>query len=151
MEGETGSAFQIQTVNGLKYKTWFAGIGTGLDYYRFRTIPLFLDFRKYLFDKPGSPFIYADAGMHFAWVRDRDKNWYGESGFSNGLYYDIGLGYKKSVGKAGALLLSVGYSVKEMREKRIIMQCGFVPGCWESIERYYYDLKRLSIKVGWSF
>ncbi|MFI5151955.1 MAG: hypothetical protein ACHQET_01395 [Chitinophagales bacterium] len=46
LEAETGSAFQIQSVNGMQYKSWFGGIGVGLDYYRFRSIPFFLDLRK---------------------------------------------------------------------------------------------------------
>ncbi len=46
LEGQTGSAFQLQSINGMQYKSWYAGIGLGLDFYRYRTIPLFIDFRK---------------------------------------------------------------------------------------------------------
>ena len=46
LEGQSGAAFQAQTINGFQKRSWFAGIGVGLDYYRYRTIPLFVDVRK---------------------------------------------------------------------------------------------------------
>jgi hypothetical protein len=61
LEGQIGSAFQIQTINGAQYKSWFGGIGIGLDYYRFRSIPLFLDFRKD-FGKKISSFLFMQMG-----------------------------------------------------------------------------------------
>ena len=39
VEGEQGTSFHIETINGLRYKTWFAGIGAGLDYYYYRFCP----------------------------------------------------------------------------------------------------------------
>ena len=32
LEGQTGSAFQLQSINGMQYQSWFAGIGLGLDF-----------------------------------------------------------------------------------------------------------------------
>ena len=40
--GEMGSYGLFQTINGLYKGPWFLGLGTGLDYYRFRSVPLFL-------------------------------------------------------------------------------------------------------------
>src|ERR1700712_5956221 len=65
LEGQTGSSFQIQTVNGAQYKSWFAGIGLGLDYYRYRTVPLFLDLRKEFGKSSNRLFLYADMGVSF--------------------------------------------------------------------------------------
>ncbi|HVY74956.1 MAG TPA: hypothetical protein VG890_09015, partial [Puia sp.] len=61
LEGESGSSWQLQTVNGMSYKSWFAGIGVGLDYYRLRGIPLFLDLRKTFGHSRNKPFVYADG------------------------------------------------------------------------------------------
>src|SRR5687768_15390308 len=72
LEGQESSEFQIQTINGIQYKGWFAGIGAGVDYYRFRSIPLFLDIRKNILNKNFTPFIYADAGIHFPWKKDNE-------------------------------------------------------------------------------
>ena len=44
--GQAGTAFQLQTVNGVSYKTFSGGIGIGMDDYYLKTIPLFFDIRK---------------------------------------------------------------------------------------------------------
>src|SRR5688572_9219460 len=67
--GSKGTYFQLQTINGIRYKTWFAGIGAGIDLYTRGGFPVFLDVRKDIFEKRSTPFLYADAGIHL--VRDR--------------------------------------------------------------------------------
>src|SRR5579862_3368717 len=62
LEGETGSAFQLQTINGAQYKSWFAGMGLGLDFYRIRSIPLFADIRKEFGKGNNKLLVYADIG-----------------------------------------------------------------------------------------
>src|SRR5277367_6797314 len=95
LEGETGSAFQMQTINGINYKSWFAGIGLGLDFYRLRTIPLFADFRKEFGKSSNKIFVYSDVGINFSWVTDQQKTSYVQNDkFNNGFYGDWGLGYK---------------------------------------------------------
>src|SRR3954467_15161330 len=95
LEGETGSAFQIQSINGMKHGSWFTGIGVGLDFYRYRTIPLFIDFRKEFGHRANKFFAYADAGVNFAWLTDKEKQIYQmDDHFSAGFYTDLGLGYK---------------------------------------------------------
>src|SRR5688572_21595778 len=91
LEGQGGSDFLIQSINGYRYKGWFAGIGAGIDYYRFRSIPLFLDIRKNILNNNFTPFVYADAGIHFPWSKD-DESYYWGASMSNGLYYDAGIG-----------------------------------------------------------
>src|SRR5687768_4020311 len=44
--GGSGQTLQLQSINGIFYKTFSAGVGVGLDYYWQRTIPLFIDLRK---------------------------------------------------------------------------------------------------------
>src|SRR3954471_10659348 len=62
LDGQRGTYIQLQSVNGVSYKGYFLGIGTGLDYYFMRSIPLFLELKKNLFNKGNTPFIYADGG-----------------------------------------------------------------------------------------
>ena len=57
VEGEQNTNLHIELLNGLRYKTWFAGIGTGLDYYYYRTIPVYLSGIKYLSPRNHSFFI----------------------------------------------------------------------------------------------
>jgi hypothetical protein len=152
LEGEKGSEFHLQTIQGLRFGKWFTGIGAGLDYYQARTIPLFVDIRREFFNKKNAPFIYADGGYNFAWPTKDDKEHYGiKIKYDGGLYYDVGLGYRITAGKQAAFLLSAGYSYKFLREKRFNPVCVTYP-CYSVMylenEWFTYDLNRLSIKVG---
>jgi hypothetical protein len=117
-EGQAGSTFQLQTINGAQYKSWFAGVGLGLDYYRFRTIPLFIDVRKEFGQTKNKLFVYADAGINFYWKRDKDvKQFSVDSKFNNGFYGEAGVGYKLKISHKLALLFSGGYSYKKITEE----------------------------------
>src|SRR5450631_2033356 len=117
LEGQVGSAFQIQTINGAQYKSWFGGIVLGLDYYRYRTIPLFIDLRKEFGRTAKKLFVYSDLGINFGWVTDKQKTQYVfDDKFANGFYSDLGFGYKINLGKNGGLLIGLGYSYKKVIE-----------------------------------
>jgi hypothetical protein len=155
LEGETGSAFQLQTINGVNYKSWFAGIGVGLDFYRLRTIPLFADFRKEFGKGNNKVFVYSDVGINFSWVTDQQKTINVENDkFHNGFYGDWGLGYKVMVNRKNNLLLSLGYSYKRTVETYDqIYYPTFLPGPMEGDQeqKINYSLNRLTIKIGWEF
>ena len=151
--GENGSAFQVQTINGVQYKSWFAGIGVGIDEYRFRSIPLFADFRKEFAVGAGYLFIYGGIGMHFMWLTDKQKDdyhlgYYQKAHFSNGLYYDAGIGYKVKLNNRIAFFVSPGFSHKDTEMKSPTFSCPFTGPCYPLPERYNYALNRLSVNLG---
>ncbi|HEY4967411.1 MAG TPA: hypothetical protein VII28_13495 [Puia sp.] len=161
LEGQTGSAFLLQTINGACYKSWFAGVGLGLDYYRVRTIPLFIDIRKEFGKSSGKLFVYVDGGISFGWATDMQKTGYLlNDQFQNGFYDDVGLGYKTAVGKKSALLISLGYSYKKVNESYsspyyytpnyYFTDPGIMPQN-DPKEQISYSLNRLSMKIGWTF
>jgi hypothetical protein len=41
LAGSSDATLQLQTINGINTKTWFAGLGVGLDYYYVRSVPFF--------------------------------------------------------------------------------------------------------------
>jgi hypothetical protein len=154
LEGEAGSAFQLQSINGVQYKTWFAGAGAGLDYYRFRSVPIFLDIRKMFPLAANTFFVYGDIGMHANWLTEKQKNSNSYvaalSDFNNGLYTDAGAGYQICLGNKGALLISAGYSFKSLRGTQI----DYTPMTYDgppAITRLRYDLSRVAIKMGLKF
>ncbi len=157
LEGETGSAFQLQTINGAQYKSWFAGVGLGLDFYRIRSIPLFADIRKEFGKGNNKLFVYADMGVNFSWATDLQKTSYVQNDkFSNGFYSDLGLGYKVAAGKKNAVVLSLGYSYKKTIES--YDQQYYDPGFIYTLtaqadgkEKINYSLNRLTVKIGWEF
>ena len=67
------SAFAVQTINGIKWKTLSAGIGVGIDNYVFRTVPVFADIRADILKRKNTPFVFIDAGPQFCWVQNNQK------------------------------------------------------------------------------
>lgn len=110
LEGEAGSAFQLKAVNGFQKQSWSAGIGFGLDYYHTRSLPLFLDLRKSFGKGVRTPFVYANGGYHFPWLKT-DEQWNGVD-VKGGLYMDAGIGYAFPAFKNTRLFFSAGYSQK---------------------------------------
>lgn len=149
LTGERSLYMLIQTINGIQYKTWFAGLGAGIDYYTSRGYPLFIDVRKEIFNKPYTPFLYADAGIHIADINNEKSEQF-ETIFNNGFYYDAGAGYKIGLTKKGGLLLSAGFSYKYVT-RRVTSKYCYPLGCLENSNLYTSRLNRLSLKLGWQF
>jgi hypothetical protein len=154
IEGQKGSAFQLQTINGAQYKSWFAGVGIGLDYYRFRTIPLFADFRKEFGKTKNKFFVYADAGIDFYWKKDKDaKQFPVDDKFKNGFYCETGIGYKLKINQKIALLFSGGYSYKKITEEggNYYFDPPIGPNSTYPVQKINYNLNRLVLKIGIEF
>lgn len=151
LEGEQGSALQLQTIQGLKCKTWSAGVGVGLDYYHTRTIPLFLDVRKALGRKENTVFVYVGGGYNFPWLKEVDKIGF-ENDSKGGLYYDAGIGYQLPVFKTQQLFFSAGFSQKNFSKTYNSMPyLSIWPPPPQAYQQYKYLVRRLSIKAGLRF
>lgn len=152
LEGDNGSAFQLQTVQGVRFSRWFTGIGTGLDYYYLRSVPLFLSVNRNLFNQPRTPYVSLDGGINFAWYKREQERWsdFISSDFSPSLYWNAGLGYKVTLrNKKDALLLNISYSFKQLREDQERAVFCTTPPCPPKVEHYNYKLNRVSMKLGW--
>ena len=146
-EGQKES-FLVQTIHGIRKNSWFGGVGVGIDGYRVRSIPLFLDVRKSFGKKANGIFAYVDGGVHFPWLRDEQKfDYWGK--FEKGYYFDGGLGYKIGLRKH-ELLFSGGFSIKQFKEVRTSAICPFIGPCFGQSEKYEYLLRRATIKVGFA-
>jgi hypothetical protein len=150
--GATGDDLQVQTINGVSYKTFSAGLGIGLDYYWERTLPVFIDVRKNIFSEEQTPFVYADFGLSQPWVKTDEENMWQKTKYNRGIYYDIGIGYKAPLYKKISINMSFGYSEKKIREKKHNLTIDdFPPYNENGVEYYDYMLRRFSLKIGFSF
>ena len=61
LSGASGNALQLQSINGVKYKTYSLALGAGIDNYYLKSIPVFVDLRKNIFDRKQTPFLYELA------------------------------------------------------------------------------------------
>jgi len=151
IDGSTDTEFHLQTINGLRFGNWFTGIGVGIDYYYVRSVPLFVDIRNYWFKKKNSPFVYGDIGINFPWPKDLGNDFsFQDINYNEGLYYDLGLGYKLGLRNTHALSLSAGFNFKRLTGVRQYKICTFMP-CVGTTEEFDYKLNRISMKFGWEF
>jgi hypothetical protein len=155
--GGSDNAPQVQTVNGIACRNWFAGIGTGIDWYTQRSIPLFLSGNRFFnLGQKRQFFLASGAGANFAWGEtgayiSNGWNTYGRT-FKPGIYLNAGLGYKMSVGKQNDnLLIQLGFNNKSHKEIVTSTYPCFNPPCSESKETFNYKFNVLFLKFGWGF
>ena len=155
VSGENGTNPQLQTINGFKFNRWFTGIGTGFDWYYQRSVPLFLSVDRYFLMKPRRNFILSgDAGVNFPWkYKQFDEGFsFGPSKMTPGLYWAAGFGYRIGVGRQNdAVLLHIGYINKFYKEKTSYTNPCLIGPCPVNEESYNYNLKGVSVKIGYGF
>jgi hypothetical protein len=149
LHGSKGGYFQIQTINGIRYKTWFAGLGAGIDYYHHLSIPFFVDVRKYIFNKPKTPFLYADAGISLPDKKVKLISSFHQNVYNNGFYGDAGIGYALGFNTKTRWLISTGYSYKNVTYKQKNTWCTGL--CNETYFTFKHYLHRLTVKLGLQF
>ena len=149
-ESETKPVFQ--TVNGIQFGNWFSGIGIGVDDYRYKTLPLFIDGRRYFGDDKNG-FIYADLGYDFPVKNKPGKEvyYYNSYHFKGGIYTDLGIGFKMKLIKKSSLLFSLGYSYKELQTKIGVNVCPLIGPCYVDYSKYEFNYGRMMLKTGLEF
>ncbi len=151
--GESKASTAFQSVNGIQFSNWFSGIGVGVDYYRYKTLPLFIDGR-YFFGDDKNGFIYGDLGYNFPMKNKLEKRFayrYDLYRFSVGIYTDFGIGFQTPLCKSSFLLFSLGYSYKKLEIKGKLTECGVIGPCWSSYVNYEFNLNRMILKAGLVF
>lgn len=152
LSGETKLGYAFQSVNGIQYVNWFLGPGVALDYYYYRTLPVFLD-GKYFFGKKKVGFVYGDMGYNFPCGNKPGKEvfTYNTYHFTGGLYTGVGIGYIVTVGKKTSVVFSIGHSYKQLRAKVGRNICLGGDACSVDYNQYYYDYGRIILKAGLLF
>ena len=154
LNGSATSTLHIQTVHGIALKNSFAGAGVGIDYYRYRTIPVFLQVRQEIGKRKNRFFLYTDGGYNIDWLTDRTKEPdFGQTvKYKGGWYYDLGAGYKVGLKDEKALLFSIGYSYKEVQRKVYYKTCLVAGGiCMDDVARYEYTMSRIALRGAFRF
>lgn len=154
MNGGSTTAAALQSVNGFKKNRWFAGIGAGLDYYLYRSIPVFINVSREFGTKKNKLFVFAGAGMNIQWVQeefDIKPIWWDpnqRNRFHNGFYTDAGAGVAFGLKNGHAVVMSLGHSLKTMKEKVWYTD-------WRTNQPaediYNYTFSRVALKMGWRF
>ena len=145
-------AFEVQAINGIRYKGFYAGAGIGLDKYYTKSIPLFAALRKDIRDQKKTPFVYLNIGSNFPLAKTDGgitaiDYWYSFKA-GNGLYFDSGNGYAVPLAGQLRFLLSLGISLKDRVEERKWGGYGLVE---PHSETYHYQFRRYSLKAVLTF
>lgn len=159
LNGDHSVSGQAHLTGGIQKKAWMFGLGTAIDYYKIRTVPVFADVR-YAFGKKNNYFSYANIGANFVWALESQYEMYylpgpgqgssAKSAFSNGIYTDIGIGYAFRGYQKGGCVISIGYSSKTLSsayQEAVYTQ--FPPYTIEYHQRKRdYTFNRLVLRLG---
>lgn len=150
--GESESALIIETINGIKFSKWFAGVGAGLDYYQYNSLPIFVNGRRY-FDKSNRAFVYGNAGFSIPLknVPKPELGFFTDYYFSGGIYAGGGVAYSLPLKNRTSMTFSIGYSYKELEMHSNVKICGIIPPCREEQSRYDLNYGMIVIKMGIGF
>ncbi|MBV4356261.1 hypothetical protein [Pinibacter aurantiacus] len=138
---QSATTVAFQTLNGACYKGWFAGVGAGVDFHQYFTVPVFLDVRKEFGQTNYKPFVYLDGGVSI-YADDKDAFY----DYKNGGCFEGGVGYAFYFHKRQAVLLSAGYSYKSFKKER-----SWGDAWNHTVDTYNYNFNRLAVKVGLRF
>jgi hypothetical protein len=148
-EAEPEPAYQLSA--GLAFGRYFAGAGIGLDRYKFRSMPLFADLRVGL-GRSQSVFLYGNAGYHFATENGMEPNdFLVKDEYLGGFFMDAGAGYRFPLGRMSRILVSAGYSRKNMRHEQATKSYCPSGNCPDVETVYIYKLGRMAFKLSWEF
>ncbi len=158
LNGNQAVSAQFQLTGGIQKNNWGLGIGTALDHYKVRTMPLFADIRRY-FGTTGSLFTHASAGIDIPWPLESQYAYNflvggnSKSQFSSGFYSGAGIGYAFRGKNKDGLQLSIGYSMKSMTETRAeTIYRDFPPYTAETAYRKMtYTFNRVALSIGYKF
>ncbi|MEO5649571.1 MAG: hypothetical protein ABIR03_06555, partial [Ginsengibacter sp.] len=150
--GQSPPDLVLETINGIQFSNWFTGIGVGLDNYRYKTLPLFIEGRRYFGDEKKA-FVYGGLGYNFPLKNKPGKevSFYNSYHFTGGIYTDIGIGFKLSLNKNSSFLFSLGHSYKKIQNKIGVTICPFIGPCYMDYSKYDLGFGRMVLKAGFEF
>jgi hypothetical protein len=157
MNGTSEVGAQLSALAGVELsKGWTAGLGSAIDYYYFRSVPVFVEVKKYFGNGPRRLFAFGATGVNLAWPTDEDQmklsrwNIVGGNDFRFGMYADIGIGYTLYNRHQRGLFTGLGYSVKTMSESH-------TEQIWNGLttdqaqRKTDFTFSRVLIRIGYKF
>ncbi len=151
--GDSKSAYQVLTTHGVQYQKWYTGLGTGIDNYYTRTVPVIFTLLRDVLPK-NNMFVNINAGPQFVWGKDqRNQLWNAiESKVFPGFFGEAGFGYRIAIGNEGqSIMFGTYYSYKTHKEKYIVPGICTNPPCQNMTEYINSKFSRWAFKMGLVF
>lgn len=123
--GDNQHTWSIETINGVGYKKYSAGVGVALDKYGYKSIPVFADLRYNLATTHRTALqVYGDAGVNLPLRSDYLPYKYNNSQVWHTLhpsfYGEAGISYKIALIHKFSLIAGAGYNYKTFKYTEII-------------------------------
>lgn len=157
MNGSSEVGAQLSAQAGIELsKGWNVGLGSAIDYYYFRSVPVYVEVKKHFGNGPRRLFAFAATGVNLAWPTDEDQmkisrwNIIGEQNFRSGMYADIGIGYTLYNRHQRGLFTGLGYSVKTISESHIEQVWNGLTTS-QTERKTDFTFSRVLIRIGYKF
>lgn len=156
LNGKSQVNLQMLAIAAIQKKKYAIGLGSGFDYYGYRTIPVFVEGKKFFGQGNRRPFVYAKTGLNIAWVMSSQQRMtYTSTGtefskFKNGLYADAGIGYTMYNSKGRGLFTGLGFCTKSLTES---YNDYIWNGITSSLSRHEakYRFNNIQLRMGYKF
>lgn len=122
LNGKSQVNIQMLATAGIQKKKYAIGLGSGFDYYGYRSIPFFIEWKRFLGEGNRKIFLYLRSGINISWVlSEQQRLLYTSTGkeystFRNGLYADAGIGYTLYNSKGRGIFVGLGFCKKNLSE-----------------------------------
>jgi hypothetical protein len=141
---EKNAILSIQMVNGYKFgRKYFAGIGTGIEFFEQAYIPLFADFSYMLTENRVSPFLTGSMGYTFS-IDDPPEQWGARTNNLGGMMYSVGIGTSIRTGMTSSFAISLEYRYQNLRSD-------YTEDWNEDVLHFDKQYNRLSLRLGFVF
>jgi hypothetical protein len=155
----------IRLRGGLQRGAWSLTAGSGLDYYRFRSVPVFAGGQYFLGSSRSKPFVYAHGGVNLPALQEDEKGysistppmvWIAPwmmvpNTYKAGYYADLGAGYAWLGKKGHGVNVSFGYTAKSTVEEVLASAYGGPGISTTYTEKFTYNMNRFALRVGYKW
>ncbi|MBW4891400.1 hypothetical protein KXQ82_16855 [Mucilaginibacter sp. HMF5004] len=139
---------------GVSYKKLMLGVGSGIDWYGLRSVPIFVEGRFNFSGKLDKVFIYTKLGVNLNKLTAKqqyEQTEYTSTGFARGIYTDFGLGYSLYNSHLRGVQFGLGYSVKTLKQYVADIIYPTYPIYNQTGHYYTYTFNRYMVSVGYRF
>lgn len=148
-DGDNNVAFNIS--GGYQFNKYKIGVGAGIDYHYFKTVPLFIEAQRLVTKKFT---IIANGGLNIVALKNsekRQRDWWNnyEYKYKNGYFLEGGIGYNFFSTKKMNALIAVLYSRKTITEQyEEWVYNGLNPVTHEHSTKYFLTRTALRLSIG---
>jgi len=152
--GDNQHTCNIETINGITYKKYSAGLGVAFDKYGYESVPVFADLRYNLVTTPKTALqVYSDAGVNLPLHTDYLPHTYSNGAAWHTLhpsfYGEAGISWKASLVQRFSFIAGLGFNYKTFKYTEITYADDSNSTQFDSDYTFHYS--KYVLRVGFGF